>query len=389
MPEDTASEQFYANIPLFRGFEHVVDPGLYHPLPPDWWVGVTDIVRSGEAIHAQRYKAVNTAGAAAIAAVANARGGHDFPFVFGGDGAGFAVPPSAVEGARAALAATATWVREDLGLALRIALVPVANVRSRGFDVSVARYAPSPDIDYAMFSGGGLRWADSAMKRGEIALDAAPAGTRPDLSGLSCRFSEILARNGVILSLIVVPAGDIAAFYRLVRETVATIERSPQASRPIPDDGPALRWPPPGLDLEARATRDAHGALAMRKAALLVQTLMAYVVFRFGIRVGGFDPRTYVRQVVENSDYRKYDDGLRMIIDCTPRFADTLERSLADAATAGACHYGTHRQDKAMMTCYVPSHLAGNHVHFIDGAMGGYAAAARVLKDRLAENAPA
>jgi hypothetical protein len=91
-----------------------------------------------------------------------------------------------------------------------------------------------------------------------------------------------------------------------------------------------------------------------------------------------------LRQVVENSDFRKYDDGLRMIIDCTPELADRLERRLA--AARGTAHYGSHRQNGAMMTCFTPSPAKSDHVHFIDGAQGGYAAAATALKARSAAN---
>ena len=60
------------------------------------------------------------------------------------------------------------------------------------------------------------------------------------------------------------------------------------------------------------------GSLLRRRAFVLANTLFVYVIMRFGISVGGFVPKTYVQQVVENSDFRKYDDGLRMILDCTP-----------------------------------------------------------------------
>ncbi len=66
------STPFYASIPVFRGFASLMDPALYVPLPDDWSVGVADIVESTKAIAAQRYKAVNMAGAAVIAAVTNA-----------------------------------------------------------------------------------------------------------------------------------------------------------------------------------------------------------------------------------------------------------------------------------------------------------------------------
>jgi hypothetical protein len=101
---------------------------------------------------------------------------------------------------------------------------------------------------------------------------------------------------------------------------------------------------------------------------------------RFGISVGGFVTKTYVQQVVENSDFRKYDDGLRMILDCTPELESALMQRLAEAASAGVARYGVHRQDAAMMTCFTPSALRSDHVHFIDGARGGYASAATALK---------
>src|SRR5690348_1722680 len=90
-PMTNAGSDFYGSIPVFRGFTKLMEPKLYSPLPDDWSVGVADIVESTKAIAAQRYKAVNMAGAAVIASVTNAREGREFPFVFGGDGASFAV----------------------------------------------------------------------------------------------------------------------------------------------------------------------------------------------------------------------------------------------------------------------------------------------------------
>jgi hypothetical protein len=374
------TDTFYGRIRVFRGFSSLMDPKLYVPLPDDWTVGVADIVDSTKAIAAQRYKAVNMAGASVIAAVTNALEGREFPFVFGGDGASFAVAPGDFAAARQALSATAAWVKEDLDLSMRVALVPVAAIRAQGLDVRVARFGPSANLSYAMFSGGGLGWADAAMKRGEFALEAAPPGTQPDLSGLSCRFEEIPASRGVILSVLVLPAkgADAGTFRKTIEDILDLVERSPEAGRPVPSGGPPLRWPPQGVEYEALAARG--GSLAKRRAVVLAVTLWAYVVMRFGIKVGNFVPRNYVQQVVENSDFRKYDDGLKMILDCTEELEGELARRLETAASAGILRYGLHRQDAAMMTCFVPSVMRSDHVHFIDGARGGYATAATALK---------
>src|SRR5271168_4404787 len=136
-----SSDAFYAGVPVFRGFQTLMEPAHYAPLPDDWTIGVADVIQSTKAIEAKRYKAVNMAGAAVIAAVTNALGDRKFPFVFGGDGASFAVAASDREQAKGALAATAAWADGELGLAMRVALVPVAEIRAQGCDVRVARYA--------------------------------------------------------------------------------------------------------------------------------------------------------------------------------------------------------------------------------------------------------
>ncbi len=380
MTTPDGTDIFYGSIPVFRGFGSLMDPAIYSALPDDWAVGVADIVESTKAIANQRYKAVNMAGAAVIAAVTNALDGREFPFVFGGDGASFAVASADLAPAREALAATATWVREDLDLVMRVALVPVRDIRAQGLDIRVARFGPSANLSYAMFSGGGLGWADAAMKRGEFAVAAAPPGSQPDLSGLSCRFEEIPATRGLILSVLVVPAGgaDPRAFRRVIEDIISLVEESPDAGRPVPPGGPPLRWPPAGVEYEARAARG--GPLLKRRTVVLAITLWAYVVMRFGIKVGNFVPKNYVQQVVENSDFRKYDDGLRMILDCTTELERALAELLATAASEKIVRYGLHRQDAAMMTCFTPSVMRSDHVHFIDGARGGYASAATALK---------
>ena len=259
---------------MFRGFTRLMEPSLYSPLPDDWSVGVADIVESTKAIAAQRYKAVNMAGAAVIASVTNALEGREFPFVFGGDGASFAVAPGDLERAREALSATAAWVREDLDLVMRVALVPVRAIRAQGLDVRVARFGPSANLSYAMFSGGGLGWADAAMKRGEFAVEPAPPGTQPDLSGLSCRFEEIPAARGLILSVLVVPTAraDPRAFRKVIEDIIQLVERTPDAGRPVPSGGPPLKWPPQGIEYEARATRGgplfARGSMRARADAV-------------------------------------------------------------------------------------------------------------------------
>jgi hypothetical protein len=376
------ADGFYEALPVIRDFTQVTDPAQYRPLPDDWIVGVADVVQSTKAIAANRYKAVNMTGAAVIVAVTNALAHRDFPFVFGSDGASFAVAGETAAAARQALAATAAWVKEDLDLNLRIGMVQVSNIRAHGFDVRVARYAPSQNISIAMFWGGGIAWADAAMKRGDIALAPGPPGAHPDLAGLSCRFEEIPASRGVVLALVAAPAPDASndAFRAAIAHIASIVERTPDASRPVLGQNLRLTWPPAGADLEARAARRPDESVRARKIKVLAWTFLYFLIMRFGIRIGSFVPAKYTREVADNSDFRKFDDSLRMVLDCTLELADEIKRYLADCAARNIVRDGTHRQRAAMMTCFTPSPTKPSHVHFIDGAMGGYAMAASALK---------
>jgi hypothetical protein len=380
-PGAVADASFYASVPVFTRFEGITGAERYLPLPHDWVLGLADVVSSTAAIAAGGYKSVNMAGASVIAAVGNALGTHDFPFVFGGDGASFAVPPDGAAAARAALAASIVYAREELGLALRTAMVPVASVREQRLDVRIARFAPSPNVSYAMFSGGGLAWAEQEMKRGAFTVEAAPAGTRPDLGGLSCRFEKMPSSRGTILSLLVVPARREASpeFWQLLQSLLALTADTGEAGRPVSRASLLVKWPPTGLELEARSRHKPGRPLLLDRIEVAVRTLLSFLIFRLRIQVGRFSPVTYYGEVVENSDFRKYDDALRMTLDCTEQLAEKIGALLAEAARRGIARYGLHRQSDALLTCITPT-MYGNHFHFIDGAAGGYATAAGKLK---------
>jgi len=217
------------------------------------------------------------------------------------------------------------------------------------------------------------------MKAGEFSVPPGPLGCRPDLSGLSCRFEAMPARRGVVLSIIVQvanpdPAAPEAIAYRaLIEDVIRLVEESPDMARPVPEGGPPLAWPPTGLDLEASAGQAAGTPVWLRRLKLLAHTALSYLVLRLRIPVGRFDPGRYLDQLVANSDYRKYDDGLRMTIDCGRELADAIEARLNTAAAEGIVVYGLHRQRAALMTCLTPSVYRSDHIHFLETLLHGSA----------------
>ncbi|CAM3559242.1 DUF3095 domain-containing protein [Agrobacterium radiobacter] len=382
-----ADEEFLAGLPVFRHFEDVADPALYRALPPGWGLAIADIIDSTAAIGTGRYKAVNMAGAAVISGVSNSLGRHDLPFVFGGDGAAVAVPPQGLPVARAALSNVQRWVKDDLDLAMRVALVPVEDIRKNGFDIRVARFQASEDVSYAMFSGGGNSWAEARMKEGQYALPAAEAGERPDLTGLSCRWNPIPATRGKVVSIIAVPgpSRDMPAFRQLVIDLVDLAEQDARHGHPVPEDGPKLGFVGEGLGLEARAGAAYHDVWGkMRRSfRILGESLLVNLLSVTGLSFGPFNAVRYRRSVASNTDFRKFDDGLKMTVDIDASRLEKIRTRLEQGRLSGSCYYGLHEQDAALMTCIVPSPLSKDHMHFVDGADGGYAAAASRLKQQI------
>lgn len=382
-----ADDDFLASLPIILDFEDVADPSLYLPLPDGWALAVADIIDSTGAIENGRYKAVNMAGAGVISAIANVLGKSDLPFVFGGDGAVVAIPADGLEKARDALSRAQSWVRDDMDMGLRAALVPVSEIRANGLDVRVARYRASEHATYAMFSGGGNSWAEASMKRGLYAVEAAPSGSRPDLTGLSCRWNPIKSNHGRIVSVIAIPgpAGDAKAFRKLVADVVALANEDGRGGHPVPVDGPELGFVREGLGMEARA-QSGYGDLAgrlRRSASIIGQALLVRVLYALGVSLGRFNAATYKRDVASNTDFRKFDDGLKMTVDVSAGGLSRIKAALEKAAAGRVCYYGLHEQDAALMTCIVPTALSHDHMHFVDGASGGYATAASRLKAQI------
>ena len=107
------------------------------------------------------------------------------------------------------------------------------------------------------------------------------------------------------------------------------------------------------------------------------------ILERTGKTLMGLDVIAYKADSARNSDFRKFDDGLKMTLDLDSDQISRIEALLKQASEVGLCHYGIHRQSQALMTCIVPSPFNRDHMHFIDGAAGGYAVAATQLKAAL------
>ena len=371
----------YDQLPVFTTFAELTDERHFTRLPADWSVIIADLEGSTAAIADGRYRDVNTLGAACIAVAQNALGRRDFPFVFGGDGATIVLPPEPLPQVLAALVSLQALAREQFGMGLRIGVVRVEEIETGGEQIQLARYQLFEGKSIAFFTGGGLTYAERLVKGDPAAYAPTEAPAAHSLAGLSCRWNAIPNRRGLVLSLLVMAVGeDQPRIYDQVIGELNTIL-----------DGMLEDFNPVNLPLMTyrslrellRSERRYHPRKGLAYWYRMTEIVLAVMVFKLGFPAIGFNPKHYASVTPLHADYRKFDDLLRMVIDCSAEQADAIESALAARHQQGELCYGLHRSETSLMTCLVEGLGDGQHLHFIDGSDGGYAVAAKQLKRQI------
>jgi hypothetical protein len=381
MPSPNAG--FYQGIPSFSDFSELTQARHYRELPADWWVVLTDVKGSTKAIEAGRYKDVNRIGAAAIACAQKALQGEDFPYVFGGDGATLLVPPERLEAVTGALAALKGHSQRRFKLDLRVGAVPAAEAVAQGARIEVGRFELAAGRCIAVFRGGGLSRAEQLIKGDEARWGrAADLGGAPDLDELSCRWKPLPASRGTALAVLVQARGEDpqAVYADVLRRFEEVLGRPLDQANPVKRSAMHYRGWWACVRDEARHFPTAFSGAFAKK---LLGISVAVLSLKWGIKPGFYDPVSYAASIPAHSDYRKFDDLLRLVIDCSADEVGHLRSYLESQHKEGRLFFGLHPAPSALMTCFVQGTDPGAHVHFIDGGDGGYAMAAKELKAQM------
>jgi hypothetical protein len=383
-----SNQDFYANLPVLTEFLDLANPDHYAQVPDDWYVLITDVVESTQAIADGRYKDVNLLGASSIIAVLNETQPLEIPFSFGGDGASLVVPPACIEVARKALLGVRAIARQSFGTDLRVGVVPVAEI-SQYCALKVAKVRLAPSYYQASFVGGGITLATDLIKgHAAYRLDAPGDPNWADLSGLECRWQEVPSLKGQTLSIIVTAlssSGEVDyQTYKNFLTTIQTIYGGLENYHPISSTTLNLSLNPRKLNAEVklRATSTSRWARLKYLLQILTENLLGLAFMKFKLNVFGVQWGEYKNEVQVASDHQKIDDVLRMVISSRPDQTQQLVDYLEQASQTGKLAYGLHISDRAMLTCLILDRRS-HHFHLVDGADGGYAIAAKHLKNKL------
>ena len=276
-------------------------------------------------------------------------------------------------------------------LILRTGIVPLEAITS-SYDIKIAKLRISENYTQAIIRGGGMSYATKLVKdRATTDLYSPKLNHKyaiADFSGLECRWQDIPTRHEEILSLIVqVTAPSQTQIDNLYREVINQIDRiygKDTECHPVVTRNLQLAFRCKNLLSETRVFTASQSWLQKKLYLLKLRmiNLLGLFLMTFDIKIGNFNWGNYKQIVSEATDFKKFDDVLRMVISGRAKQRQKLTDYLEKKFQEGHLVYGFHVSDRALMTCLV-FERNGRQVHFVDGADGGYALAAKQMKELM------
>jgi hypothetical protein len=377
--------KFDSELTVVSTLSETFDNDIYQALPEDWYVVVTDVINSTLAIEAGRYRDINAVGGSTIAAVLNAVKPQKVPYVFGGDGATFCIPPDLIEVVQQALKGCQDLSQQSMQLNLRVGLVPVSHLTK---PVTICKYQATPSLTQYFFMGGGLEEADNLIKS-QTQYNLPPdTPSNADFSGFECRWSEVPSAQGLTLSLLVKSRlksqTDTHALYQTFNRKVFELLGGVSEHHPLNTQGLSLSMNADKLNVEVASKTQHQGSWSVWRMRQIIrlQNLIGKAWMRFKVKNKFGDWGKYKTDMVTNSDYLKLDDTYRAVLSGSQAQVDRLVEWLERGYQSGELYYGIHTTHAALITCLIAK-TGLEHIHFVDSSDGGYTMAAKQLKQQI------
>ena len=389
-----SSDNFYEQLVSFSDFSQFTQLEWYSILPSEWFVVITDIQNSTRAIQEGLYKEVNSVSTASIVALLNTVAPLKVPYVFGGDGTTLCIPPSRKNAVESALIATQQMANKLFGLHLRVGMVPMSLIQQDGHQVLVGKYQPSSHFQQAMFQGNGLRYAESLVKDprrdNPYILSESQIEADGNFEGFECRWNEVpSAREETVAIMVQALESEITSettIYKEISQKILDIYGPEKDHHPVQLTQLTLASSLRKLSVEARI-RTCFQTLWIRLMYTLRLGLLVYLgkfLMIQNVKTKNVDWGQYKQNLIVNTDYRKFDETLRMIISGTLEQRKRLVAYLEKLHNERKIVYGIHASPAAIITCMIFNYDT-DHVHFLDGSNGGYTMAAKEMKRQLKE----
>ena len=378
-----ANDFFYTRLPVnqISLSELLMEEHLFFKVPDNWHVLITDVKKSTIAVANGLHETVNLVATGSIVAVLNIAYKENItvPFFFGGDGATFIVPPSILDAVTKALLLHQQSTEKNFNIILRVGHVPVSAIYADNHLLSISKLKTSTLFSIPVLLGDGLSYAEKIIK-GEDYMLASPsmAEEELDLSGMQCRWDKIKPPENYdeVVSLLVIAQDGVnqTEAFKKVIDHLDKIYGVPEKRSPISTSRLKLKGTLKKIGTEMRVRLGGYKPLYLIKTWFT--TLLGTLYFR--TKTG----KIYLSQLVDMSDTLVIDGRINTVISGTSKQREQLEAALNDLEQTGFIKYGLFVSKESVMSCYVRS-MDQQHIHFVDGAEGGYTNAASVLKKKI------
>ena len=378
-----SEDHFYSNLPIHKLPLHqlLIQNKLFEKVIASWCVIITDIKRSTAAVNSGLHENVNLIATGSIVAVLNIafKANISVPFFFGGDGATFIVPPSIVDDVMKSLLKYKDNTLQNFNLDLRTGIMPVAEIYRNGHTLNICRFSSAETFSIPIVLGDGLAYAEQVIK-GENYLLAGhdTAIDEIDLSGMQCRWDKIEPpeNRDEVVTLIVI-ASEIAQQAVVFSKVILHLDQiygSPEKRQPISVPKLIFRTSFTSLGKEMKHRLGKIKFLELIKSWFI--NVYGYIYFRTD------RGKKYLKQLVEMSDTLVVDGRINTVITGTAKQRLALAQALNQLEKNNEILYGFYVSGESVMSCYVRD-LEDDHIHFVDGADGGYTRAAGILKQKI------
>ena len=385
---------FYKNIRTLKYdlADVLADENYFVDVPPNWHVVVSDITNSTEAVATGRHGDVNLIAAGSLIAALNIskKLNTEIPYFFGGDGGTVLVPGAIVEKVIEGLKAHSLNSLKNFSLDLRIGHIPVDEIRKAGYGIRVAKVEIAKGFNKTVLIGDGLKYAEATIKKNyrsdEIKKEFKEADVELEalnMEGMECRWDKVKPPDPQLeVVCLLIEANDPknqSAVYRDVLNKIEEIYGAVEKRHPITMNRLKLKGTIKKIyrEMMARYSKLKLGYLAKTYFTVLFGKLF----FRFDLKLKNIGAHNYLSELITFSEILTIDGRINTIISGTAENRILLLEYLKQEEESGQLIFGHHVSSASIMTCYIQN-MNNKHIHFIDGADGGYTEAAKEFKPK-------
>jgi len=373
------NDLFYSRLPVneIPLSDLLTEEHLFFKIPGNWQVVITDVKNSTAAVRDGLHETVNLVATGSIVAVLNIayKTGITVPFFFGGDGASFIIPPTMLDSAMHALLRHRENTRTNFNIELRVGHVPVTEIYEKEQALNISKLRTSGLFAIPVLLGDGLIYAEKKIKGPDYIFSKQPVNDELDLSGMQCRWDRIKPPENEfeVVSLLVIAREGVkqSSVFKKVIDSMDEIYGSPNTRKPISAAKLKIKATLAKIRLEMRVRMGGYRPVYFMTN--WIKTSLGYLYFK--TKKG----KVYLNNLVDMSDTLIIDGRINTVISGTAKQRELLEEALNKIEREGEILYGLFVSKESVMSCYVRN-IKDGHIHFVDGAEGGYTKAASVIK---------